>query len=413
MKPATMRWLDRRLGAVLCRLFARLLRLTRHRDTQAASTTLRTVLCIGLAEMGSIVLAAPAIRRLDQRGAEVFFLTFGCHRQAPAAAGAVDHDRVRVLRTDNLLTLLVDIGKFLAWARRSRFSAVVDLDPCMFFSTLLAVASGARDRAGIIHDGSRWRARNALYTLQLPYAPQRHMAESFAALVALLDNRPTDASRLHPRVRLRSLPTATNSAESLAQRIAQRFPSLDLANRRLVFLNPNAGDAIPQRRWDEHRFIELGARILKSDPDTLIGLIGSPADHPDCARIAAQLPTRRCANLAGLFDIAELPALFSLGHLLISNDSGPAHLAALTSLPVIVLFGPETPALYRPLGNAIPVYAGLSCSPCITPQSLRASACRDNRCMQAISVEQVHALAQRLLAASQSQRHRVARGMAA
>jgi ADP-heptose:LPS heptosyltransferase len=74
---------------------------------------------------------------------------------------------------------------------------------------------------------------------------------------------------------------------------------------------------------------------------------------------------------------------------MVSNDSGPAHFAAACGLPTIVLFGPETPHLYRPLGNSTALYAGLACSPCVSASNHRKSACNDNVCMRAISVEQV------------------------
>ncbi|MCK9283249.1 MAG: glycosyltransferase family 9 protein [Rhodocyclaceae bacterium] len=401
MTPATMRWLDRRVGALLCRGLARLRRALPIAPRPAAHG--RAVLCIGLAEMGSIVLAAPAIRRLDNAGAETYFLTFARHRDVPPLAGAVGADRVRVLRTESFLCLLLDVGRFVLWARRLQLSAVVDLEPCMFFSTLLAVASSAREQVGFAHDGRQWRARNALYTRPLAYVPQRHMAENFAALIALAGGCAGAGARRSPGAPIPPLPTARHAAADIGRRIAGAFPG-SAPEGPLIFLNPNAGDAIPQRRWDAARFAELGTRLLQRRPDVRIALIGSTADRPACAEIATRLPAGRCANLAGEFGIDELPALFAHGHLLVSNDSGPAHLASLTTLPTIVLFGPETPALYRPLGNAVALYAGLPCSPCITPQTHRASVCTDNRCMQAISVDRVHAVAEDLLSAPRAHR---------
>ena len=84
---------------------------------------------------------------------------------------------------------------------------------------------------------------------------------------------------------------------------------------------------------------------------------------------------------------------------MISNDSGPAHFAAATRLPTIVLFGPKTPKLYQPLGTSQAIYAGLACSPCVSAHNHRKTACDDNVCMRAIGVEQVYgALAELLLA---------------
>ena len=75
---------------------------------------------------------------------------------------------------------------------------------------------------------------------------------------------------------------------------------------------------------------------------------------------------------------------------LITNDSGPAHFGSLIDIHTIVLFGPETPALYKPIGNSVTIlYSGFSCSPCITAFNHRNTICSDNKCLQAISVKQV------------------------
>jgi ADP-heptose:LPS heptosyltransferase len=95
----------------------------------------------------------------------------------------------------------------------------------------------------------------------------------------------------------------------------------------------------------------------------------------------------------------ELVALFHLGHLLISNDSGPPHFAALAKLKSITLFGPETPELYGPLNPANHnFYSGLQCSPCYSAFNQRQSPCKNNVCLQMISVEAVYDKALSMLA---------------
>jgi ADP-heptose:LPS heptosyltransferase len=85
----------------------------------------------------------------------------------------------------------------------------------------------------------------------------------------------------------------------------------------------------------------------------------------------------------------ELPALYHLAHVMVTNDSGPGHFSSVTPLPTIVLFGPETPALYGSLGKSIPIFAGLACSPCVSAANHRKTPCTNNLCMQAITVPQV------------------------
>ena len=103
-------------------------------------------------------------------------------------------------------------------------------------------------------------------------------------------------------------------------------------------------------------------------------------------------------------------ALYNLSEVLITNDSGPAHFAALTPVDVITLFGPETPALFgAPTPRSSPIWLGLACSPCVNAYNNRQSPCHNNLCMQGITVdrvfeEAVKVLEKRALATSASSR---------
>jgi ADP-heptose:LPS heptosyltransferase len=82
--------------------------------------------------------------------------------------------------------------------------------------------------------------------------------------------------------------------------------------------------------------------------------------------------------------------LYCLADVLVTNDSGPAHFASLTTIRTVTLFGPETPLLFAALTpRNKPLWAGIACSPCVSAVNNRQSACTNNVCMQRISVEQV------------------------
>jgi ADP-heptose:LPS heptosyltransferase len=137
------------------------------------------------------------------------------------------------------------------------------------------------------------------------------------------------------------------------------------------------------------RYAELIRRILAAHDDALVLITGAPSERAEAEELAAQCASDRCIAFAGHTKLTDLPALYAMADVMISNDSGPAHFAAACGLPTIVLFGPETPNLYRPLGTATAIYAGLACSPCVSASNHRKSACTDNVCMQAIGVDQV------------------------
>lgn len=395
MSTSAMRWLDRWLGIPLCFLLSLL---PGTRAAACANTRTKRVLCIQLAEMGSLVLAAPAVNWLRAHGREVWFVSFARNRDCIAAAGLAAADRVFLWRTDHPLMFAADMFRFLAWAWRCRFDAVVDFEPCSRFSALLGVLAGARLRAGYAH-GKADRGR--LYNLPVVYRDDRHLAENGMALAArLLPGMPTLSLQAAEQAWRRTMPASPDDERNgrIGLVLGRRFPAQsDISG--LVLMNANAGDLLPQRRWPQARYVALAKRLLERHPDILIGFIGAPGEATAVEDIVAAVASPRCASLAGEIPLADLPALIAGSRLLISNDSGPAHIAGLTQTPALVIFGPETPTLYRPLGESRVLYAGLACSPCISVANQRRCACRDNRCMQAIGVDAVVREAVSMLAA--------------
>ena len=100
----------------------------------------------------------------------------------------------------------------------------------------------------------------------------------------------------------------------------------------------------------------------------------------------------RVRSVAGKTTLRDVLVLYTLAEVLVTNDSGPGHFASMTDIHNIVLFGPETPQLFGPLGeNRHVLWAGLACSPCVNPYNHRFSPCQNNVCMQSITVDQVFA----------------------
>jgi ADP-heptose:LPS heptosyltransferase len=95
-------------------------------------------------------------------------------------------------------------------------------------------------------------------------------------------------------------------------------------------------------------------------------------------------------RLAGKTTLRQLLVLYMRSEILVTNDSGPAHFASLTPIHVVTLFGPETPSLFAARSpNVTALWAGIACSPCVNAYNNRQSPCRNNLCMQAITVDDV------------------------
>jgi ADP-heptose:LPS heptosyltransferase len=121
-----------------------------------------------------------------------------------------------------------------------------------------------------------------------------------------------------------------------------------------------------------------------------VGFTGAPNEAVAAEQLARQTGSPRCVSFAGKTTLRQLLVLYTQAKVLVTNDSGPAHFATLTPIRVVTLFGPETPALFaaRTPRNAV-LWAGIVCSPCVNAYNNRQSPCRNNVCMQAITVEHV------------------------
>jgi ADP-heptose:LPS heptosyltransferase len=131
-----------------------------------------------------------------------------------------------------------------------------------------------------------------------------------------------------------------------------------------------------------------------------VGIVGVAADRELAQTIQRACEPTTCVDLTGYTrTVRDVAVLLHLGVLLITNDGGTGHIASLTPIPSIVLFGPETPVLYGSLSpRAVNLHKPLSCSPCLTAYNHRRSPCDGNNlCLKSISPGEVLATANDLL----------------
>lgn len=135
--------------------------------------------------------------------------------------------------------------------------------------------------------------------------------------------------------------------------------------------------------WPVERFYDLAQKLLKKE-DVYLVFFGDVASMDLVKKISASLP-KRAMNIAGVTNLRELACLIKDCDLLITNDSGPMHIADAFQTPLIALFGSTDEELTGPYGQARNViHKHVSCSPCFK------RVCPiDFRCMKEISVDEV------------------------
>jgi ADP-heptose:LPS heptosyltransferase len=396
----TMRTIDHRVGVPLCALATPFVMLFDWIKTLFAGPAEkpRKLLFIELSEMGSAILVDPAMRDAQARGAEIFFLIFKSNKASLTLLNTVPAANIFTIDASSLISLVTDTVKFLFQARAKKIDTVIDLELFSRFTALLTGLCGARRRVGyhIFHGEGLWRGN--MLTHKVHYNPHIHIAKNFMALIhaAFSAKAEQPFSKIHitdASIQIAQAVINPNDKYAVLERIERLAReaqlTFTLGQQPLLLVNPNASELLVQRRWAPESFSALLVALQKKWPDCLILITGSPAEHAyvENVRLGANVPN--ALNFAGQVSFAELPALYTLADVMVTNDSGPGHFSSVTGLHTVVLFGPETPALYGSLGKSIPITAQLACSPCVSAANHRKTPCSDNACMRAISVEQV------------------------
>jgi ADP-heptose:LPS heptosyltransferase len=394
MRVDTMRRIDFWAGVPLCFLATLLLRVWRL-FRPAVSALPKKVLFVELSEMGSAILADPAMRKIKREAdAELFFVIFAQNRASLALLGTVPAENIFTLRAGGMLGLVVDTLRFLVWVRRRQIDTVIDLELFSRFTALLTGASGAANRVGFYSFYNEGLYRGELLTHRVLYNPHIHIAKNFVALINALLSPASEvpySKTLVPdsEIVLEKADIPESAREEARTVVSRHAADFQPSRQKLVLINPNASELLVQRRWPPENYAALIRLVLGADPLALVLITGAPAEREEAGRLTAAVGDERCVNFAGATSFAQLPALYSISHLMVTNDSGPAHFAAVTDLPTFVIFGPETPALYGALGRTTPIYAGLACSPCVSAANHRKTSCRNNVCLQVITPGQV------------------------
>ncbi|MGC8669432.1 MAG: glycosyltransferase family 9 protein [Chthonomonadales bacterium] len=394
MSPATIRLLDRMVGVPLCALLTLLRRICEVRRPKSPGHP-RKVLFIKLIEQGATVLAYPAVQWAVQRvGREnVYFWVFKQNCPILDVMGMVPPANIFEIDASHPGVFLRDLAHSLRRIRRLGIDTTIDMEFFSRASAIFAYLTGARIHAGLHRFTAETVYRGDLLTHRVCYNPYLHTAELFEVLVRAAFEEPTpDSIYKGARSQVLPEPPLFHPSSDLKARVCRLLEEVSGGNigRPIVLLNPNASDLLPLRRWPEERFVELAQRLADAYPRGAILFTGAPAEEEAAQAIAGRAGRPRVFSVAGRTTLEELLTLYGMADVLVTNDSGPGHFAALTPIHSVVRFGPETPRLYGSrTARAQAISAELACSPCVSAYNHRFSPSRDNLCMQAITVDVV------------------------
>lgn len=395
MKIDFMRLLDRYLGVPLCVLLSvwNILRSVWPFKKAGKGNTFKKILFVKLSELGAIVVAVPLLKKAqeDFPRAEIFFLSFEQNKEVfDLLDGIVSKERILTISDRSLGKFVGDTFKVLSELRKKNIDIVFDLEMFSRFTAILSFLSGAVKRVGFFGYSFEGLYRGNLFSHRVPYNPLNHTGKSYLSLWQDVFSEKKSTPELKDLIGDSSLelPVYASCCDVRKQLTEKMEEWPELKERKIYLFNPGGG-VIPLREWPLENYVALSDRILK-DPQNGIIIIG--AQKTDRTDDLFKVISRqgRCANLVGKTSLKELMELFHLAEALIANDCGIAHLAALTEIKKFILFGPESPQVFAPLGKYTwIIHSPLACSPCLSALNHRKSYCQDNQCLKMIKPDDV------------------------
>jgi heptosyltransferase-1 len=270
--------------------------------------------------------------------------------------------KVWVIRKDEwkkitrVYSTVAELRSLFRSLRAARFDCVIDLQG-LFRSGLIAKATGAPMRIGFeeAREGS-----GLFYTHRVAGGKDVHAVDRYLKIAAYLG---CDVSGV--RFPLPRFPEGVKEELRASGEYAVIVP----------------GARKPVNRWPAERFGELAARLpLK----TIV--VGSRGDRL-LAEEVVRMSKGKALSVAGRTDLKELVSVIKNARFMVSNDTGPMHIAAALGVPVFALFGPANPARTGPYGKGHTVIQKqISCAPCYK------RSCKSPLCMDMITVEEVAAV---------------------
>ena len=325
------------------------------------------ILLIRLRRIGDVILTTPAVSVLRKAFPSAFisYLVEDPYREL--VEGNPCLNKIHVLKRKQSLK---DLLKSIRQIRKEKYDAVIDFHSGPRAS-LITLLSGARLKIGY-----RIKYRNFIYDIKLPRSSERgpiHSVENHLNLVKALGIHVDSSFPV-------SIPEAQRKETEKVKKIIREN---QIEGKRIITIHISAGNEV--RDWGVNNWIQM-TNLLAQQSEVKIVLIGADEDRNAEEEILKKSEAA-ILSLVGRLNLRELREVISHSSLFIGPDSGPMHIAASTSTPIVALFGPTLPANFAPWqANANLIEKSLDCRPC----KQRTCIYDDFRCLKTIKPEEVY-----------------------
>lgn len=377
--------IDRILGLPVV-LFLNCLYLLFRRKNAHGNIGIKNILVCKFMGMGSIIQCTPLMMTLKNNYpcAKITFLTVQRNYELIKLFPFIDE--ILTIKESSVLTLILSTIRTFSYLFTNKIDVFIDLEIYSFYSKLFVSFSMAKRRIGLFKKGSL--ILHGIYSDVLFFNTDAPVKNVYLEIASLLECKLVSDYLFDYKNLLK------HSGNGLNHNMWQ-----DLKLGDYIVINPNASDLRIERKWPAVNYIYLINQIMDLYPEIKVVLTGSSDEILYVAGIKNGIFEKhqhRIIDTSGKLELSELIRLIGQSRFMITNDSGPMHIAFALKKMTIALFGPCSPVMYSIQNNVEFVYKKIHCSPCV--HDYLVSPCGgDNQCMKLISVSEVIEKVQRFM----------------
>ncbi len=322
----------------------------------------RKILIIKPSSLGDIIHSLPFLKVMHDifPAAEIHWVVArgleGVLEQHPMVDRVITINKDSWKRPGNIRQTATEFTGLAHHLRKEAYDLVVDLQG-LLRSSIIAAMTGARVRVGFreAREGGVF-----FYTHRVEGGKELHAVDRYLRIASALGGDIPEVKFPMPLVK------ASQEVKELKERIGE-----------YAVIVPGA--RWPSKQWPAERFGTLAAML-----DMPSILVGSAADV-QASQDIAERSRGKAVSCAGQTEMKDLFSLLRDARVVISNDSGPMHIAAAYGRPVVAIFGPTNPVRTGPYGTShLVARTNLRCAPCYKKK------CGELKCMTDIAVERVY-----------------------
>lgn len=373
--------IDKTLGAflnlllyTLVRLAGKILRINHNLERPFE----RIVVC-KLKGMGSIVQASALLAtiRKNYPTANIQFISTEANKSILDFYREFINGTI-LIRDKNFFLVVKSTISALWKLWKFRPQVYIDIEVYSNYSSLLCTLSAASNRFGYYKSDKNYRS--GLYTHLMYYNIKAPLSEIYLQMARILPIKDVD-HQLIPLI-------LSDELQSISQHKLREF-NPQIEPFKYLVINPNASDLRLERRWPAEYFIQLIQEIRKFKSELFLILIGNKQEAEYVSGISKHyISDDRVVDTSGKLNLDELIAVMNNAAGIITNDTGPLHLALALRKKTVGLFGPCAPEQYGQMQSCIPVYTNVYCSPCVH-EFIKPPCASDNQCMKRMKVSLV------------------------